>query len=450
MRILKHTSLLLLAVLVSAPTLLCAQALSEDARRADLAQFRSEFFARDASYAPNARAQAEARLAQLERDIATASTDATRFALELAQIAALADNGHTLSFAGPRLARSNRVAIRLVPLSDQFFVVRTRQVDADLLGARLLAIDDLPMQRLRELAHSLTGGLPAWRDRNTPLFLESPQQLHALGASTASDGARYRFESAGGAIIERRLLAEPPDAQRPRADTQRLLLPEVGTGVSDWVGLLPLAQAPWSLRDAEKRFRWRHDAELNALVVDLRLTTNTQTQKIADFIGAVNIALQELKPRNLVLDLRQNGGGDLTRARDFAQSLPAAVPGRLFVLTSPWTFSAAISTAAYLKQAAPTRVSIVGEAVGDRPHFFAEGRPITLKHSGEVLLMATERHDYVEGCRTFTDCHAPVRQRPISVPSLAPDIAAPWTLHAYRAGIDPAMLAVAQALRASK
>ena len=268
----------------------------------------------------------------------------------------------------------------------------------------------MPIQQLRELAHSLTGG----------------------------------------AIIERRLQAEPPDAQRPRADTQRLLLPEVGTGVSDWLGLLPLAQAPWSLREAEKRFRWRHDAELNALVVDMRLTHNTQTQKIADFIATVATALHELKPRNLVLDLRQNGGGDLTRARDFAQSLPAAVPGRLFVLTSPWTFSAAISTAAYLKQAAPERVSIVGEAVGDRLLFFAEGRPITLKHSGEVLLMATERHDYLDGCRAYTDCHAPVRQRPISVPSLAPDIAAPWTLEAYRAGVDPAMQVVAQALRMSR
>ena len=449
MRLRTCTSLLLLVISVSAPALLHAQALSEDARRADLAQFRSEFFERDASYAPDARALAEARLAQLERD-AAAATDPTRFALELAQIAALADNGHTLSFAGPRLARSNRVAIRLVPFGEQFFVLRARQADADLLGARLLAIDDMPIQQLRELAHSLTGGVPAWRDRSAPFFLESPQQLHALGASTTADRARYRFISTGGAIIERRLQAEPPDAQRPRADTQRLLLPEVGTGVSDWLGLLPLAQAPWSLREAEKRFRWRHDAELNALVVDMRLTHNTQTQKIADFIATVATALHELKPRNLVLDLRQNGGGDLTRARDFAQSLPAAVPERLFVLTSPWTFSAAISTAAYLKQAAPERVSIVGEAVGDRLLFFAEGRPITLKHSGEVLLMATERHDYLDGCRAYTDCHAPVRQRPISVPSLAPDIAAPWTLEAYRAGVDPAMQVVAQALRMSR
>jgi hypothetical protein len=32
--------------------------------------------------------------------------------------------------------------------------------------------------------------------------------------------------------------------------------------------------------------------------------------------------------------------------------LPTLVKGRIFVLTSPWTFSAAISTLGYLKQAA--------------------------------------------------------------------------------------------------
>jgi hypothetical protein len=166
---------------------------------------------------------------------------------------------------------------------------------------------------------------------------------------------------------------------------------------------------------------------------------------LPEFFDAVRAAVQQHAPRHLVLDLRLNGGGDLTQARDFAESLPTMVTGTIFVLTSPATFSAAISITGYLRQAAPQRVRIVGEAVGDRLEFFAEGRPITLKHSGQVVLPATERHDYRNGCRAFTDCHAPVVQRPIAVPSLAPDIMAPWTVDAYRRGLDPAMRAVALA-----
>src|SRR6185503_12822956 len=112
---------------------------------------------------------------------------------------------------------------------------------------------------------------------------------------------------------------------------------------------------------------------------------------------------------NLVLDMRLNGGGDLNNTRDFAETLPALVPGRVFVLTSPWTFSAAISTVGYLKQKAPSRVTIVGETVGDRLVFFAEGRPI-------------------------------------AVPTLDPEIVAPWTIETYRNGRDPGMEAIATAL----
>ncbi len=75
---------------------------------------------------------------------------------------------------------------------------------------------------------------------------------------------------------------------------------------------------------------------------------------------------------------------------------------------------------------------------------------MALANAGDVLLPATERHDYLQGCRQHSDCHAPVARRPISVSSLAPDILAPWTIEAYRAGIDPAMAAVAEALRGDR
>lgn len=439
-----------------------AQALTEDARRADIAQFRAEFLARDRAYSAQARQQAERRLAALETRVA--EVDATRFAIELAQIVALADNGHTASFGGPRLARNNRVQIRLAPFGADFHVLRTRQADADLLGARLLAIDDVPLARLREAAHGLVGGTPAWRDRSMPYLLESPQQLHALGLAPTRDAAVYRFATADGRTVQRRLVAEPPRAGRAHADVERLLLPEVmpdgapagvpdgATGTANgagtgWRSVLPLSRAPWSLREAGQPFRWREAPELSALVLDMRQTIDGRDAKLAAFFDAVHAAVRLHKPTNLVLDLRLNGGGDLTQARDFAESLPTLVPGRVYVLTSPWTFSAAISLTGYLKQAAPARVRIVGETVGDRLEFFAEGRMVMLANSGEMLLTATERHDYADACRRFSDCHAPVVRRPIAVATLAPDIAAPWTFESYRRGADPALEAVAAELR---
>ena len=109
--------------------------------------------------------------------------------------------------------------------------------------------------------------------------------------------------------------------------------------------------------------------------------------------------------------------------------------------------AAAISTVAYLKQSAPDRVTIVGEIVGDRLDFHAEGPVFTLPNSGGAILYATERHDYRTGCRNIENCHGSVVRHPISVESLAPDIEAPWTIEAYRAGRDPGLDAIAAALR---
>lgn len=145
--------------------------------------------------------------------------------------------------------------------------------------------------------------------------------------------------------------------------------------------------------------------------------------------------------------MRLNSGGDLNKTRDFVQSLPNLASGRIFVLTSPCTFSAAISTVGYLKQAVPDRVTIVGEMVGDRLEFFAEGRGVDLPNSGIGIGVATQRHDYKTGCKPFSDCHGNVVRFPIAVPTLAPDIPAAWTIEALRTGRDPALDAVVKSLK---
>ncbi len=419
---------------------------SPESRRADLAEFRARFLEKDQSYSAVARAEAEARLARLESAAPGASQ--AYFELELARIVAVADNGHTAFFPGPRSRRYNRVEIRLTPFGEDFYVLRTRATNADLLGARLVAIDGQPISRIRDVARTMAGGIEAWRDRGSPYFLESPEQMNALGVTAQIDGATYRFEGGDGRAIERRLAAEPANPDRPRGNADRWLYPQLmESEAGAWRVLLAQEKAPWPFQDPDSPFRWRNAPEIQAMVVELRQNTSSDGHSIGAFLRDVTGRIRQQHPRHLVLDMRMNGGGDLNDTRDFMQSLPVLVPGRIFALTSPWTFSAAISSVGYLEQTAPERVVIVGEAVGDRLQMWSEGDIVELPHSHVIILNATERHDYLTGCRPFKDCHGPVVRHPISVPTLAPDIAAPWTIETYRAGRDPAMEAVAVALR---
>lgn len=435
----------ILAGVVTCASVATAQAPDPSALRGDLATFRRSFFTVDQSYSTTARAEAELRLTALERRVGTLSVAA--FELELARIVALADNGHTNSPAARRSRRYARVPVRFVPLGAEFYILRADTANRDLLGARLLAVEGKPIAEVRTVAHTLWGGAPAFRDRHVPFFLESPDQMRELGVAASGASATYRLALRDGRTVERRLIADPPNDTRERYGAGRWLYPDpIDTDRGDWVSLGTVGRMPWSLTEPDEFFRWRAAPEVDGMVVELRMNRDAN-RPIRAFLAEVTAEIRRTKPRNLVLDLRANGGGDLNTTRDFVQALPGLVPGRLFVLTSPWTFSAAISTTGYLKQAAPDRVTIVGELVGDRQEFWAEGGLVTLPSTGAAMTVATERHDYRTGCKPFRDCHGSVVRHPIAVETFAPTIAAPMTLEAYVAGRDPAMEAVTAAVK---
>ncbi len=430
------------AVLAQAPA-------NVENRLEDLTQFRHDFYERDKSYAPAARREAERQLVELEKNLS--SIGQTEFELSLARIAALSDNGHSGGAASLRSRRYERVDLRLTPFGEEFYVLRVKAENADLLGARLIGIDGVPMSALRPIYRSLEGGTSARRDRAASYFLESPPQLRALAVGNATSALAppvYAFVTVEGKKVERSFSVSPAGADRVGGQAARWMFPALAP-LEDrtWKTLLEPNLAPWALQDPVSPLRVKHDAALNAVVIDMRQAISSAEFKLWDYYREVERLIAEARPLHIVLDLRLNGGGDLTQTRDFSERLPKLVKGRIFVLTSPWTFSAAISTLGYLKQTAADRVTIVGEDVGDRLEFFAEGKSTTLKHSKERFHYSTERHDYYNGCGKFDDCHRAVVSRPIAIPSLAPDIAAPWAIEAYRAGRDPAMDAVAKAIR---
>ncbi len=238
---------------------------------------------------------------------------------------------------------------------------------------------------------------------------------------------------------------------RPFSTPAQTLFPErLPLEDGRWRTALAFESAPWSLRDAPIPFRWRRDEATQSIVIELRRNVDGNGFQIKDALKTFESAIRTEKPVNLVVDMRVNDGGDLTTTRAFMESLAELLPGRVFLLTSPMTFSAAISSVAFAKQAAPDRVTIAGESVGDRLMFFAEGDGIDLPNTRAMIGPGTERHDYVGGCRDYDDCERAVVRNRISVASVEPDLAAPSPIEAYLAGLDPGMDAIAAALRADQ
>ena len=333
----------------AAPPAASADPTTPEARRADIAFFRENFMARDRAYSEQARAEAETRLAALEGQVGSVSQ--AYFELELARIVALADNGHTAYFPGPRSRRFNRITdVRLSPMGETFYVLRASPANADLLGAQLVAIDGRSAAQVRDAARTLAGGVPGWRDRNAAYLLESPEQMHALGVIASAERASYRFRLANGRAVTRRFTPEPASPDRVRANSERWFYPQLMEEEGEnWRALLAPEQAPWALQEPGRPFRMRDAPEIDAFVIEMRQNTSSEDTDIAEFMLDSLEAARTSGRRNIVLDMRMNGGGDLNNTRAWVRRLPRVVPGRVFVLTSPWTFSAAISTVGYLE-----------------------------------------------------------------------------------------------------
>ncbi len=395
---------------------------------ADVAMVR-DYVEKNRAYSPAARAEA---LRALERLPGLLGRPA-RFELEAAAIAALADNGHSALLPPQWASRYPRSPVHLGLFADGLHVIAAPAEHAGLLRMRVIAINGHPWRDIRRAYARYQGGEQAFRDQFVPLFMETPALLAAAGFGSDPERVRLTLEDGEG---RRRTVAVAARLTPLRGEAAFVGYPHLLEGAA----MLDPGGRPLYLREPDQASRLEFPEGLDGAYLQLKATRGLY------FDAWLTRALAQLRtrrPRNIVVDLRFNMGGDLNLTRDFMRALPAlAEGGRVYAITSGRTFSAAISSLGYLKQAAGDRLTIVGEPIGDRLEFWAEGNIMQLPGLGALMLYADERHNYMTGCPE-ADCHRSIREHPIRVRSLQPDIAAPLRFADFAAGRDPAMEAIA-------
>jgi hypothetical protein len=241
--------------------------------------------------------------------------------------------------------------------------------------------------------------------------------------------------------VTRTLPGEVSGENEPHADMTRWLSPQKMKGESsDWRALASNdAELPVSLRDFNSTFRRAWIDHGCTVFIQLKAIADADEQHIDDFLRATTEEMRAHPPCNVILDLRFNGGGDYTKAARFASHLPDFLPprGRIYILTGPQTFSAAITTTAFVKQAAGSRAVILGEPVGDRLSFYGEGNAGCLPHENLCVHYATGMHDYAHRCDDWDKCFWLNWFFPVQVASLAPDETIKMTFADYMARRDP-------------
>jgi hypothetical protein len=414
-------------------------------RAADLEYAKANYVLQSGAFSAQAREQAVRYINSI-----TATADAMtreQYLLSVLRIVALADNGHdAVNQEEGAWYPDARLPVRMLWFPEGWVVARADPAHIDLLGARVLSIDGHTSPQVFQRLRDLNGGLDHYRRWNLEYFVENAGILHALGIARYPDRLELRLRLPRGRQVRRTLLFIPKSTMPTPQIIERLWSPAPWPGERDkgW-GAVDPRPTPLYLQQGERLFRVAYLAELDALYLQMRVHFDMDGETVAGFISEVDQQLAAQHPRHLIVDLRFDTGGDIDTTREWQRTLPTRIPGRIYVLVGPYTFSAGIVAAAAFKHDAPARVRIVGDEVGDRLHWWSEGENVCLPNSHYCPHLTTGFWDLVHGCAGNPACYGDRLDARVS--SLTPDLSAPLTIDSWLAGRDPGMEAIEHEMR---
>ncbi len=368
------------------------------------------------------------------------------FELAVAQAVALANNAHTNVSPEERSSRVNQFPVRFARFREGILIVQARREHGDLLGARVESFAGVPTAEIIERFRPYFGGREQRARFYAPLNMGSPQLIHALGIGESPESMELAFVTRDGQFMKRVLRALSPDQSRYHPygrDIYEYVLPEAkGDG---WQVLMEGQIPPRYLKHPSRPFDHQFLDQYDGIYIRLDFNHNRGRWNLKKFLRSVKKELEVRTPSFAVIDLRFNNGGTST-LEEFAETLPTLLKpdGDIYVVTSGGTFSYGIGAAAMFRYYGNGKVLIVGEPVGDRLRFWANGgTTFRLPNSGITMRAWSSLEDYENGCWDWMNCFwfSPTFRRR-GIESLRVDVPIEQSFDDYVAGRDSVLTTI--------
>jgi hypothetical protein len=423
-------------VVIAAPSANRTQprSLTPDAIRIDLEYLKNIWGPMDRSFNSARRAEFDAYVSGLENR--THSLSPADFELDVSRAVAISRNGHTESSTG---RYTHSLPIRMWWFSDGLYVVRAQPDLARLVGAKVERIGQFSPGQLLEKIAPYISGTDAHIRSLSPAYMQCIELLQLIGAARGDGSVAFTMRLRSGEAVNislRRATMSDPD---PFHEYYGAVL-QAPAAPGRWPEVLDrVAEVPPSFQGATPlATKWLESDHGILYIRSNRILEGKPGEyRLYDQLAGVLNEVAAWRPHSVIVDLRFNSGGDFFNTIVFAEALPRLIPrrGRVIVLVGPDTFSAAIVTAALLKEGGD-RVMIAGEPMGDNAAFWAEGRPVILPNSGISVRPATMFEDWANGCRDRSRCYWPNVVLMYKRISLRPTIRQSMSFADYAAGQD--------------
>ncbi|MEO8559692.1 MAG: hypothetical protein ABI439_11560 [Rhodospirillales bacterium] len=331
--------------------------------------------------------------------------------------------------------------INLAEFPDGYFITSAYKTNPELAGAQILKVSGRPVAEAVAMVRSLRGADNAFGNRLDVRMLDNAALMRGLGLANAAYGLAITVRLANGQVATRTLApiaANSPVFKRNsstfswsgRAETYG---PPLGEP-KDWMTAFN-GETAQAFRVHDERhpahltqrlaLTSRNFPDAHTYYVQSNIVEDSLDESFRHFFSRAMREIDAARPTNVILDLRNNEGGDGSRVPEliplFSKHLSA--DQNLYVLTGPKTFSAAILWLGdFINFLHPT---IVGEPAGAALNSFGDAHEYPLPEIGATSHISTLRN-------VKSNVNDLARLTPVDVP-------APMTFADWRSGRDPAV-----------
>lgn len=296
--------------------------------------------------------------------------------------------------------------IRVRAFHDGLYINAAKEEAAPLRGARVTRIAGVDAVALMRAVADQWCGNDAWAHRWAGSQFSSPALLQGLGIVN-DPTAPIVVEAMRGA---RRLRATLRPREGARDDLQEM-------------DRTPSQRETWERAAGVGNYV---RVEGRAVYISCNDMDDVEGKTFADFTRECFAAMDSTTTDRLIFDVRRNGGGnnfwpEALRKRILRSRFNR--PGALYVLTSPFTFSAAQNPTTRLER--DSFALFVGEPTGGAPNHYGDAQPFSGEASGMTSIVSTI---------PWFDSY-PQDQREW----ILPDLPAPVTFADARNGVDRAL-----------
>lgn len=296
------------------------------------------------------------------------------------RITASVGDGH--SGVGLYQLDTARFPFRFDRFRNGWFVTRTTDEYKSALGARLMQIGDLKIERAERLLGDLV-----WADNEfqrtsrTKFFLMWAEALQNKGILKNKDAGKFVFLDRNG--------------KRLALDVRSV---SDGWSKLEWREVLDKSKLPLALKNPQRPYWFEYLPDRKTLYFAYNACVNDPKNPFDDFVKEMFPAVDAQAAQKFIVDVRYNGGGSSRVIRPLYDELrkrpQLTEKGKLFVLVSTPTFSSAFMNAIELRD--QFGGLWIGTPPGERPNNYGEVRKFELPNSKIEVSYSTKYFELVK------------------------------------------------------